>query len=288
MGTTDKEHGIVSTKKSKTKSKKKSSGTSKLRQWINSQLEAKGLSASAAKKDAGKYKTISAAKKAGSLYYTNPKGVIMIAAFASDLDKMPKKSKPKKSKNTAKQALEDYDKYAMRRSAEEAIKKSKEVGKSVNITDEQRRSRNKGKVDSTASVTVVSDRKGFDPIGGVLKSIKSGPEQVIEKNRREAAALKKINALQKKILQKLDAKDIERFLRIKNGAGSNVGKFNQLKTFERKVKDMNVGGLTQSAMQNGLNRKINPTTGLTMNKGGMMDYRKKGMFYGGGMTRRGR
>jgi hypothetical protein len=49
-----------------------------------------------------------------------------------------------------------------------------------------------------------------------------------------------------------------------------------------------VGGLTQSAMQNGLSRKINPTTGLTMNKGGMMDYRKKGMFYGGGMTRRGR
>ena len=52
MGTTDKEHGIVSTKKSKPKPKKKSSSTSKLRQWINSQLEAKGLSASAAKKDA--------------------------------------------------------------------------------------------------------------------------------------------------------------------------------------------------------------------------------------------
>ena len=51
---------------------------------------------------------------------------------------------------------------------------------------------------------------------------------------------------------------------------------------------MNVGGLTQSAMQNGLSRKVNPTTGLTMNKGGMMDYRKKGMFYGGGMARRGR
>ena len=121
----------------------------------------------------------------------------------------------------------------------------------------------------------------------MLKSIKSGYEQVIEeKQKKKLLALKKINALQKKILQKLDAKDIERFLRIKNGAGSNVGKFNQLKTFERKVKDMNVGGLTQSAMQNGLSRKINPTTGLTMNKGGMMDYRKKGMFYGGGMTRR--
>ena len=56
----------------------------------------------------------------------------------------------------------------------------------------------------------------------------------------------------------------------------------------KKKKKMNVGGLTQSAMQNGLSRKVNPTTGLTMNKGGMTDYRKKGMFYGGGMARRGR
>jgi len=269
--------------KSSPSKKKKSTSGSKINKWINAQLEAKGLSVSAAKKDAGKYKTISAAKKAGSLYYTNPKGTVMIAAFASDLDKMPApKKKPVDSKEVGKQ------RYDMRRSTAKAIKKSKEVGKSVNITDEQRRSRNKGKVDSTASVTVVSDTKGFDPIGGMLKSIKSGPEQVTERNKREAAALKKINALQKKILQKLDAKDIERFLRIKNGAGSNVGKFNQLKTFERKVKNMNMGGLTSSAMQNGLSRKINPSTGLTMNKGGMTDYRKSGMFYGGGMTRRGR
>jgi hypothetical protein len=57
---------------------------------------------------------------------------------------------------------------------------------------------------------------------------------------------------------------------------------------KKKKNQMNVGGLTQSAMQNGLNRKVNPTTGLTMKKGGMIDYRKKGMFYGGGMARRGR
>ena len=56
----------------------------------------------------------------------------------------------------------------------------------------------------------------------------------------------------------------------------------------KKKKKMNVGGLTSSAMQNGLSRKINPSTGLTMNKGGMTDYRKSGMFYGGGMARRGK
>jgi len=139
----------------------------------------------------------------------------------------------------------------------------------------------------TISVTVVSDTKGFNPVGKIAEGIKSGPEQVTEKNKREAAALKKINTLQNKILQKLDAKDIERFLRIKNGAGSNVGKFNQLKTFERKVKNMNVGGLTSPVMVGG-EKKINPTTGLSMNKGGMTDYRKSGMFYGGGMAKRGR
>ena len=33
-------------------------------------------------------------------------------------------------------------------------------------------------------------------------------------------------------------------------------------------------------------RQINPSTGLAMKKGGMMDMRKTGMFYGGGMARK--
>ena len=95
MGTTDKEHGITSSKKTTTKKKKSGSSSNKmsLTQWINSKLKDKGLSASAAKKNASKYKSISAAKKAGSLYYTNPKGTVMIAAFSSDLDSVPKKKK---------------------------------------------------------------------------------------------------------------------------------------------------------------------------------------------------
>ena len=61
-----------------------------LKAWINSQLKNKSLSVSQAKKNAGKYKSISAAKKAGSLYYTNKDGKVMIAAYAEDL-KMPLK-----------------------------------------------------------------------------------------------------------------------------------------------------------------------------------------------------
>jgi len=75
---------------------------SKLTNWINSKLKAKGKSAKEAKKDAGKYSSIAAAKRAGSLYYTDKKGRVMIAAYAEDLAKplpAPKKRpepKPKK------------------------------------------------------------------------------------------------------------------------------------------------------------------------------------------------
>ena len=64
-----------------------------LKSWINSQLKNKGLTVKQAKKNAGKYKSIAAAKKAGSLYYTNKDGKVMIAAYADDL-KMPM-SRPK-------------------------------------------------------------------------------------------------------------------------------------------------------------------------------------------------
>jgi len=82
---------------------------SKLTKWINAQLKAKGKSSKEAQKDAGKYSSIAAAKKAGSLYYTDKKGRVMIAAYAEDLAKplpAPKKRpevvKPKKRPEVAK------------------------------------------------------------------------------------------------------------------------------------------------------------------------------------------
>ena len=73
---------------------------SKLTQWINSKLKAKGMSAKEAQKNAGKYSSIAAAKKAGSLYYTDKKGRVMIAAYAEDL-KAPIKSPPPKKRPKA-------------------------------------------------------------------------------------------------------------------------------------------------------------------------------------------
>jgi len=69
---------------------------SKLTNWINAKLKAKGKSAKEAKKDAGKYSSIAAAKRAGSLYYTDKKGRVMIAAYAEDLKAPIKTTPPKK------------------------------------------------------------------------------------------------------------------------------------------------------------------------------------------------
>ena len=56
------------------------------------------MTAKQAQKNAYKYKSIAAAKKAGSLYYKDKNGKIMIAAYAEDLKNIPKvkpKDKPK-------------------------------------------------------------------------------------------------------------------------------------------------------------------------------------------------
>ena len=102
------------------------------------------------------------------------------------------------------------------------------------------------------------------------------------------STIQDIKNVMPELKKKLSAKDYKQLQQILGGgfAMSEKAKLREAKRITGSA--MNVGGLTQSAMQNGLSRKVNPTTGLTMNKGGMTDYRKKGMFYGGGMTRRGR
>ena len=66
-----------------------------LRSYMNAQLKAMGKTVKQAQKNAGKYKSIAAAKKAGSLYYTDKNGKIMAAVYAEDLKKSAPKPKPK-------------------------------------------------------------------------------------------------------------------------------------------------------------------------------------------------
>lgn len=79
-----------------------------LRSYLNKKLKEKGMTVAQAKKNAGKYKSIAAAKKAGSLYYTDKNGKIMAAVYAEDLKKpmtsSPRpKARPKKVAKTAAQ-----------------------------------------------------------------------------------------------------------------------------------------------------------------------------------------
>ena len=67
-----------------------------LRSYMNAQLKAMGKTVKEAQKNAHKYKSIAAAKKAGSLYYTDKNGKIMAAVYAEDLKKSAPKPKPKK------------------------------------------------------------------------------------------------------------------------------------------------------------------------------------------------
>ncbi len=66
-----------------------------LRTYLNNKLKEKGMSATQAKKNAGKYSSIAAAKKAGSLYYTNKDGKVMAAVYAGDLKKAEPKPIPR-------------------------------------------------------------------------------------------------------------------------------------------------------------------------------------------------
>lgn len=69
-----------------------------LNTYLNSQIKSKGSTLAKEKAKAGKYKSISAAKKAGALYYTDKSGKVMAAVYAEDLKKTPKKAAaPKKS-----------------------------------------------------------------------------------------------------------------------------------------------------------------------------------------------
>ena len=72
-----------------------------LQQYLNKKLKAKDTTATKEKKKASKYKSISAAQKAGSLYYTDKNDKVMAAVFAGDLKEkeatttVSKSSRPK-------------------------------------------------------------------------------------------------------------------------------------------------------------------------------------------------
>ena len=58
-----------------------------LKEYLNSKIKAKGSTLTKEKAKAKNYKSISAAKNAGALYYTNKDGKVMAAVYTKCLKK---------------------------------------------------------------------------------------------------------------------------------------------------------------------------------------------------------
>ena len=117
-----------------------------LREYLNAKIKSKGSTLAKEKAKAKKYKSISAAKKAGALYYTNKAGKVMAAVFAEDLKKplAPKKSaRPKARPKPVSEAV-FVERENTRMKAEEKAayeKKLLEAMNSIGITAKTRKAR---------------------------------------------------------------------------------------------------------------------------------------------------
>ena len=192
--------------------------------------------------------------------------------------------------NYKDEKISKKDKAEGAKSSGVSIKDLEPLGESKTMKeflDAKQRVRDKAKKGKgTITVTMMAlgvDDKDKTPSGRLPSKVPAKPSLRIHVNAVE-------NQRERKEWDKMYGKFYKTDGTLKKGAKtSNVSPGSKARKESRdKAKGLNVGGLTQSPMMNGLSRKINPTTGLTMKKGGMIDYRKKGMFYGGGMARRGR
>ena len=236
---------------------------SKLTKWINAQLKAKGKSSKEAQKDAGKYSSIAAAKKAGSLYYTDKKGRVMIAAYAEDLKapikspppkKRPEVVKPKKKKTTETKKIDTVAKKPNSKTPNESSGgKSKVTTITIKEDDGARASRSEKEkeIDNMTKKLATlrirkADRKATDKI-----KMREAREKI--RKAQEKAASKDTNTQ----LRQMDALEMEAADRYRQpGQGSGRGlRGTQPEEFTKKV-------------------KYKPRKA----KGGLIDMRKIGLF----------
>jgi len=240
---------------------------SKLTKWINAHLKAKGKSPKEAQKDAGKYSSIAAAKRAGSLYYTDKKGRVMIAAYAEDLSK-PLPEPKKKSKVTKPKKRPEAAKTKKKKTTE--TKKIDTVAKKPNSKTPDESSGGRSKV---TTITIKKDNAGrsekekeLDNLAKEIATfrIKSADRKATDKVKMREAREKIRKAREKAAsnetntqLRQMDALEMEAADRYRQpGQGSGRGlRGTQPEEFTKKV-------------------KYKPRKA----KGGLIDMRKKGLF----------
>ena len=235
---------------------------SKLTKWINAHLKAKGKSPKEAQKDAGKYSSISAAKKAGSLYYTDKKGRVMIAAYAEDLakplpapkkrpevvkpKKRPEVAKPKK-KTTETKKIDTVAKKPNSKTSDDKLKVTTITIKEDNAGRSEKEKELDNLTKEIATFRIKSaDRKATDRV-----KMREAREKI--RKAQEKAASKDTNTQ----LRQMDALEMEAADRYRQpGQGSGRGlRGTQPEEFTKKV-------------------KYKPRKA----KGGLIDMRSKGLF----------
>jgi hypothetical protein len=132
-----------------------------LREYLNAKIKSKGSTLAKEKAKAKKYKSISAAKKAGALYYTNKAGKVMAAVFAEDLKKplAPKKSARPKARLTE---AELRDKKLAETEAAFVKKRNEEMRAEEKAAYERKLLEAMNALNITAKTRKA---RGFDPLG---------------------------------------------------------------------------------------------------------------------------
>lgn len=208
------------------------------------------------------YKTIAAAKKAGSMYYMNKQGKKMLAVTKEDLDAWKKRNKGK-YKGSALTAW--------------ANNKGKDISGAPTSSKKPRIR------PGSAAIDVMTDAEKKEVKAANKEMSVRDIKEVAEGALTRAEAARRTYEYNKKKRQSERPKGGgQRFREWYKKNGSKYDTMNEameaFKMSEARTQDTRYGNSKGS-----LQKKKKGYA-----KGGMIDYRKTGMFYGGGMTRRGR
>ena len=202
------------------------------------------------------YKTIAAAKKAGSMYYMNKQGKKMLAVTKEDLDAWKKRNKGK-YKGSALTAWANNKGKDISGAPKSSMKPRIRPGSAA--TDVMTDAEKKEVKEANKEMSV--------------RDIKNVAESALT---RAEAARRTYEYNKKKRQSERPKGGGQKFREWYEKNGSKYDTMNEaMAAFKKSLKSGNSKG--------GLQKKKKGYA-----KGGMIDYRKTGMFYGGGMTRRGR
>jgi len=249
---------------------------SKLTNWINSKLKAKGKSAKEAKKDAGKYSSIAAAKRAGSLYYTDKKGRVMIAAYAEDL-KAPIKT-PSPKKRPVKVIKAEKGPLKVKPTKEELLK---DMEKNIEIQRKKREelegAGRKKAGEALKDVDIKKMLSKLNPVGAadaatveiLMVAEKPKSKSKVDSSAKDQAALDKALRMDNKTEKERDARRSKNKVEIVDGKRVVTKREKDTRTRIEKEADL---------LEQERKKKYKRGKATKRAKGGLIDMRKTGLF----------